>query len=133
MTSPHADARMTRCETRPHNDAHVTRSEPRSHAEARIMTCAGLYQAMSSCAIPTCNYKLRLVDVPKEEQRRRASAQCGGIFCPLVDSVNADLQARKISGALVDAISFALSVPHGSYENQTFANVGALQDCLSAS
>lgn len=94
---------------------------------------AGLYLALSSCAIPACNYKLRLVDVPKEEQRRQAFAQCGGVFCPFVDTLDADLQARNMSGAFVDAISLALSVPHGSYENQTFANLGALQDCLSPS
>ncbi len=92
-----------------------------------------MYQAFSSCAIPTCNYKLRLVERTKEEQRTLAFNKCGSVFCPLVQGINADLAVRNIGSAFSEAMNTALSVPHGPFENETFANVGALQDCITVS
>lgn len=93
--------------------------------------CAGLFQAMSSCAIPTCNYKQRLVDRSKEEQRSFAYSRCGSVFCPLVQGIVSDLGNRNLGNAFDEAMKTALSVPHGPFENDTFANVGALQQCTA--
>jgi hypothetical protein len=91
---------------------------------------AALFQALSSCAIPTCDYKQRLVDRTKEQQRSQAYGMCGSVFCPFVQAINADLAPRNLGNEFVNALVTAMSVPHGPYENDTFANVGALQDCI---
>eukprot|EP00884_Botryococcus_braunii_P011729 jgi/Botrbrau1/20557/Bobra.145_2s0104.1 len=108
-------------------------ASPSTLAEVADAFVSGMFQALSSCAIPTCNYKLRLVDKTKEEQRTLAFSKCGSIFCPLVQGINADLAVRNIGSALSEAMDTALSVPHGPFENETFANVGALQACITMS
>jgi hypothetical protein len=66
----------------------------------------------------------------KEELRQFATSHCGDLVCPLMTGLVADLATRGLRDVVPAVVAAGLEAPHGAYENQTYANLGALQDCL---